>query len=147
MAWPGARIGLAVSGGIDSWVMLQVMTMRQRIVTKSSTEAELVALSDGMTEILWARQFIESIGHVLPPTPVGENNTSVLKMLKERKFGTARTKHISVRYFFICDYIARGELEMVSVPSEDQLADIFSKALVGRPFQVLSDRLHGADDA
>lgn len=32
MAWPGARIGLAVSGGIDSWVMLQVMTMRQRII-------------------------------------------------------------------------------------------------------------------
>lgn len=32
MAWPGARIGLAVSGGIDSWVMLQVMLLRQRIV-------------------------------------------------------------------------------------------------------------------
>lgn len=32
MAWPGARIGLAVSGGMDSWVMLQVMTLRQRIV-------------------------------------------------------------------------------------------------------------------
>jgi tRNA(Ile)-lysidine synthase TilS/MesJ len=32
MAWPGARIGLAVSGGMDSWVMLQVMTMRQRIM-------------------------------------------------------------------------------------------------------------------
>jgi hypothetical protein len=122
-------------------------TMRQRIVTKSSTEAELVALSDGLTEILWARQFVESIGHVLPPTPVGEDNTSVLKMLKERKFGTARTKHISVRYFFVCDYVARGEVEMVSVPTEDQLADILSKALVGRPFQVLSGRLHGADNA
>lgn len=32
MAWPGARIGLAVSGGADSWVMLQVMLLRQRIV-------------------------------------------------------------------------------------------------------------------
>lgn len=32
MAWPGARIGLAVSGGIDSWVMLQVLRLRQRIV-------------------------------------------------------------------------------------------------------------------
>lgn len=32
MAWPGARIGLAVSGGIDSWVMLQVMLLRQRIL-------------------------------------------------------------------------------------------------------------------
>ena len=32
MAWPGARIGLAVSGGIDSWVMLRVMLLRQRIL-------------------------------------------------------------------------------------------------------------------
>lgn len=32
MAWHGARIGLAVSGGMDSWVMLQIMRLRQRIV-------------------------------------------------------------------------------------------------------------------
>lgn len=32
MAWPGARIGLAVSGGIDSMTMLQVMAMRRRIL-------------------------------------------------------------------------------------------------------------------
>jgi tRNA(Ile)-lysidine synthase TilS/MesJ len=32
MAWHGARIGLAVSGGMDSWVMLQVMLLRQRII-------------------------------------------------------------------------------------------------------------------
>lgn len=32
MTWPGARIGLAVSGGVDSWVMLQVMLLRQRII-------------------------------------------------------------------------------------------------------------------
>lgn len=32
MAWHGARIGLAVSGGMDSWVMLQVMVLRQRIL-------------------------------------------------------------------------------------------------------------------
>jgi tRNA(Ile)-lysidine synthase TilS/MesJ len=32
MAWPGARIGLAVSGGVDSMTMLQVMILRQRIL-------------------------------------------------------------------------------------------------------------------
>lgn len=32
MLWPGARVGLAVSGGIDSWVMLQTMVLRQRII-------------------------------------------------------------------------------------------------------------------
>lgn len=32
MIWPGARIGVAVSGGVDSWVLLQVLLLRQRIV-------------------------------------------------------------------------------------------------------------------
>lgn len=32
MLWPGARIGVAVSGGVDSWVMLRVLLLRQRIV-------------------------------------------------------------------------------------------------------------------
>lgn len=32
MVWPGARIGLAVSGGMDSWVMLQTMLLRLRIL-------------------------------------------------------------------------------------------------------------------
>lgn len=32
MIWPGARIGVAISGGVDSWVLLQVLLLRQRIV-------------------------------------------------------------------------------------------------------------------
>ncbi len=118
-------------------------SMRQRIVTKSSTEAELVALSDGLTDIIWCREFIQSAGFEIPATKIGEDNTAVLTLLEARKFGTARTKHISVRYFFICDRIANGELEMVYVPTKEQLADILSKALVGHQFQVLLPRLHG----
>ena len=32
MIWPGARIGVAVSGGMDSFVLLKVLQLRQRIV-------------------------------------------------------------------------------------------------------------------
>ncbi|WP_434800288.1 tRNA lysidine(34) synthetase [Desulfovulcanus ferrireducens] len=32
MIWPGARIGVALSGGVDSWTMLKVLLLRQRIV-------------------------------------------------------------------------------------------------------------------
>ncbi len=32
MLYPGARVGVAVSGGVDSWVMLEVLRRRQRIV-------------------------------------------------------------------------------------------------------------------
>ena len=32
MVYPGARIGVAVSGGVDSWILLEVLRRRQRIV-------------------------------------------------------------------------------------------------------------------
>ena len=49
MAWPGARIGLAVSGGIDSWVMLKVMTLRQRIIP-FDIELFVIHLNPGFDE-------------------------------------------------------------------------------------------------
>ncbi len=32
MIHPGARVGIALSGGVDSWIMTQVLLLRQRIV-------------------------------------------------------------------------------------------------------------------
>ena len=32
MLWPGCRVGVAVSGGVDSFVLLQCLRLRQRIV-------------------------------------------------------------------------------------------------------------------
>lgn len=32
MLWPGARIGIALSGGVDSWIMLRVLMARQKMV-------------------------------------------------------------------------------------------------------------------
>ena len=32
MLYPGARLGVAVSGGVDSWTLLEVLRRRQRIV-------------------------------------------------------------------------------------------------------------------
>lgn len=32
MIYPGARVGVAISGGVDSWVLLQTLLIRQRIV-------------------------------------------------------------------------------------------------------------------
>jgi hypothetical protein len=118
-------------------------TSKQSIVTKSSTEAELVALSDGCSDILWARQVLQSQGYSMGPTVIGEDNMSVLAMLERRKFSTARTKHINIRYFFIVDRIQNGELKMVHVPTDLMIADFMTKPLTGKQFSTLQDRLFG----
>ncbi|GJW78662.1 retrovirus-related pol polyprotein from transposon TNT 1-94 [Tanacetum coccineum] len=41
----------------------------------------------------------------------------------------SRTKHIDIRYHFIKDHILKGDIELHFIPTEYQLADIFSKPL------------------
>ena len=41
----------------------------------------------------------------------------------------SRTKHIDVRYHFIREHAANGTIELHYVPTEKQLADIFTKPL------------------
>ena len=122
-------------------------TSKQSIVTKSSTEAELVALSDGSTDILWARELLISQGYEMGAIDVGEDNQSVLVMLEKRRFGNARTKHINIRYFFVVDRIKSGELKMVYVPTDLMVADFMTKPLTGSQFIVLQDRLLGLSSA
>ena len=40
-----------------------------------------------------------------------------------------RTKHIDVRYHFITETVAQGEVKLQWVPTTDQQADLFTKAL------------------
>ena len=43
MICPGARIGVAVSGGVDSWTLLEVLRRRQRVVP---FRFEIMAIQD-----------------------------------------------------------------------------------------------------
>ena len=40
-----------------------------------------------------------------------------------------RTKHIDVRYHFLCDHVDQGNIELVFVPTDAQLAVFFTKPL------------------
>jgi hypothetical protein len=40
----------------------------------------------------------------------------------------SRTKHIEVRYHFLRDNVEKGTIVLSHVPTQDQLADIFTKA-------------------
>jgi len=78
---------------------------RQRINTKSSTEAELVGVNDVLPQILWTRYFLEAQGYpVLRPTKVYQDNMSAIQFGKNGKASSGqRTWHINIRYFFVTD--------------------------------------------
>lgn len=105
---------------------------KQKLVAKSSTEAELIAVGDSLPILLWMRKFIIHQGYInTPPIKVYQDNQSTIQLIKKGKSNSMRTKHIDIRYFFTHDRLESGELEIVNISTNDMIGDYLSKAVVG----------------
>jgi hypothetical protein len=108
---------------------------KQKLNTKSSTETEVVGASDYLPYNIWMRHFMEAQGYVLKSNLFNQDNQSAMKMEKNgRNSCTGNSRHINIRYFFIKDQVDAGHLEIVHCPTEEMLADYFTKALQGKLF-------------
>ena len=116
-------------------------SVKQKINTKSSTEAELVGLSDGLSLVIWARNFLESQGYKMPSATVFQDNMSTIAMLKNGRPTSDRTRHVNIRFFFACDKEASGEINIEYKPTKEMLADILTKPLQGELFVQLRNEL------
>ena len=84
---------------------------KQKLVSKSSTEAELVATNDVMPQLLWTKYFLEAQDYVTKANKLYQDNMSTILLEKNGKWSSSkRTKHINIRYFFIKDRIDAGNL-------------------------------------
>ena len=118
-------------------------TNKQKIVTKSSTEAELVALSDGLPPVLWAREFMLSQGYAMAATPIAQDNQGVLAILDKGRHSKQRTRHMNIRYFFIRDRVRSGEVLLHYTATSDMVADVLTKPTNGIQFKKLRGLLLG----
>jgi len=53
----------------------------------------------------------------------------------------ARTKHVEVDYHFVCDWVAKKEIQIRFIPYRDQLADVFTKPLSAASFTAFRFKL------
>jgi hypothetical protein len=114
-----------------------VQSSKQKIVSKSSTEAEIIAVSDGLGEVIWARNFLLGQGVPLGPAVIYQDNKSTMALIAKGRSTSARTKHINIRYFFVKDRVEAGELVIKYAPTEEMLADLLTKPLQGELFRKL----------
>ena len=113
---------------------------RQKLNTKSSTEAELVGVSDAMTQIVWTRYFMKAQGYEVKENVVGQDNMSAMLLENNgRASSSKRTRHINIRYFFVTDRIKNGEVSVVHCPTGEMVADFFTKPLQGATFRKFRD--------
>lgn len=127
-----SRTGMVIEFGgatICAW------TSKQKMTTKSACEAELVGLSDGSSEVLGCREFLQYQGYDIGPAIIYQDNTSVLDLVKAGHPTSHRTRHLKARYFFIKDYIDAEEIVLKHMGTEWMLADYLTKPLCGEKFQ------------
>ena len=105
---------------------------KQKLNVRSSTEAELVATDDYMSQILWTNYFLDAQGFKTKDTIIYQDNKSAILLEKNGKSSSSkRTKHINVRYFFITDRIKNKEVKVEFCPTDEMVADFFTKSLQG----------------
>ena len=111
------------------------MSTKQKLNTKSSTEAELVGCDDVMGQIIWTNYFLEAQGYKSNDTILYQDNKSAILLEKNGKMSSGKkTKHINIRYFFITNRIEKGELKVEYCPTDKMVADFFTKPLQGQKF-------------
>jgi hypothetical protein len=109
---------------------------KQKLNTKSSTEAELVGASDYLPNTIWAKMFLESQGYTIQENQFLQDNQSAMKLeMNGRASCGQKSRHIDIRYFFMKDRIVTEGIEVVYCPTEDMLADFFTKPLQGSLFE------------
>ena len=108
---------------------------KQHIVMLSSTEAEYVAQTHVAKEALWLCSFIGEIqGTRRESMSINCDNQGAIALSKDNKFH-ARTKHIDICYHFIREAVEDGKIQVEYIPTDDNVADIFTKPLAKTKFR------------
>ena len=115
---------------------------KQKLVSRSSTESELIALNEGLPEVMWAKQFMENIGFQQNTITVYEDNQSSIVLANKNKGSTiTRTKHIQVRFFYVKQLIEQNHIKIEYLPTEEMVADILTKPITGKLFIKLRNKI------
>ncbi len=120
------------------------VSTKQKLNTRSSTESELVGINNMMPIIIWTRYFLLSQGYgVVENLLLQDNKSSILLERNGRASSSKCTRHINIRYFFICDQVNTKEVRIHWCPTKEMVADFWTKPLQGSHFRKLRDYFMG----
>jgi hypothetical protein len=122
----------------------------QTEIALSTAEAEYIALSQSLREVIPLMSMMKELQKVFPmeiTTPnfnctVHEDNQSCISMATKQKF-SPRTKHIALKYHHFRQYVIRKEIDINYIHTGDQIADALTKPLDKVTFFKLREMLMG----
>lgn len=123
-----------------------IKSTKQGINGKSSTESELIAVSDALPQIIYTKEFLEEILSHDIDTVLMQDNTSTIRLIEEGRALSESTRHINIRFFYVHDYISNGVMKVQHCKTENMRADGFTKPLQGEAFIEFRSYVLGLDE-
>ncbi|KAJ9567533.1 hypothetical protein OSB04_003499 [Centaurea solstitialis] len=116
-----------LGGRLVSW-----QCKKHTTVSQSTTEAEYIAASQCCSQVLWIQNQMQDYGLSFLQTPIYIDNNSAISIVNN-PVKHSKTKHIEIKYHFIRDCNEKKLVQVLKVHTDDQYADLFTKAFdVGR---------------
>lgn len=108
-------------------------TVKQTSVALSTTEAEFCAMSEGVKNVVWARQLLSELQENQERrTPLFGDNQGAIKWGED---GIRHAKHVSIRKNFVLDHVQKGHVELAYCATERMVADVLTKPLLRVAFE------------
>ena len=117
---------------------------RVKTVVRSSTEAEISAVNEIVSELLWCRDVMEELGYDQLKMPIREDNLSCITMLqKEPRSFHSKSRHVRVKWAFFRQEYSKRTLSLSYCPTEKMVADLLTKPLGGKAHNLHSSSIFG----
>lgn len=121
--------------GIISW-----QSSRQPVIALSSAEAEYIALTPAVQEVIWLKQILNELGYPQTNVPIYEDNQSCI-LLARNPQDHKKTRHIQIRYHWIRQHLFDKTFNLQYCNTKSQKADMFTKGLFGPTLRIQCERL------
>ena len=115
---------------------------RIKTIVRSSTEAEISAVNELVSDILWCRDILEELGYNQERIIMFQDNQSCITMLQQepRNFHT-KSRHVRVKWAFFREEYTKKTAKLKFCPTERMAADLLTKPLGGKFHTLHSNRL------
>ena len=120
-----------LGGSLVAW-----SSKKQATIVISTTEAEYVAVSSCVAQILWMKQHLEDYGLKFDHIPIRCDNTSAINLTKN-PIQHSRTKHIDIKHHFIRVHAQKGDITLEFISTKEKIADIFTKPFFDDRFSTI----------
>ena len=112
------------------------LSMKQKLNSRSSTDAEIIAVDDTMSILLWSKLFLEAQGIDVRENTLYQDNKSAILLEENGKASSGkRTRALNIRFFFVHDQVQKGNVRVVYCPAAQMRGDYPSKPLQGKLFR------------